>query len=55
VFFFTGLHEDYHAPSDDLDKIDLEGMAAVAEAAAIFIQLLANSAPPTFNPESLEK
>ncbi len=55
VFFFTGLHEDYHAPSDDLDKIDLEGMAAVTEAAALFIQLLANNAPPTFNPESLEK
>jgi len=55
VFFFTGLHEDYHAPSDDLDKIDLEGMAAVTEAAASFIQLLANNAPPTFNPDSLEK
>ena len=55
VFFFTGLHEDYHAPSDDLDKIDLEGMAAVTEAAAAFIQLLVHNAPPTFNPDSLEK
>jgi Zn-dependent M28 family amino/carboxypeptidase len=52
VFFFTGLHEDYHAPGDDLEKIDLDGMAAVTEAAAAFIQLLANNAPPTFNPES---
>jgi Zn-dependent M28 family amino/carboxypeptidase len=55
VFFFTGLHEDYHAPSDDLDKIDLEGMAAVTEAAAAFVQLLVHNAPPTFNPDSLEK
>lgn len=54
VFFFTGLHEDYHAPSDDLDKIDLEGMAAVTEAAAALIQLLAHNAPPSFNPESVD-
>lgn len=52
VFFFTGLHEDYHAPSDDFERIDVEGMAAVTQAAADFIQLLANNLPPNFNPES---
>ena len=25
LFFFTGLHEDYHKPSDDADKINYEG------------------------------
>jgi hypothetical protein len=25
LFFFTGLHEDYHKPSDDVDKINFMG------------------------------
>src|SRR6185369_8851345 len=28
--FFTGVHEDYHKPSDDADKINAEGGARVA-------------------------
>src|SRR5262249_55129060 len=27
---FTGFHEDYHRPSDDVDKINLPGMQAIA-------------------------
>ncbi|MDB4882132.1 MAG: hypothetical protein JWL95_898 [Gemmatimonadetes bacterium] len=30
VFFTTGMHEDYHAPSDEVSKIDFEKMARVA-------------------------
>lgn len=30
LFFFTGLHPDYHAPGDTADKIDAEGGARVA-------------------------
>lgn len=30
VFFFTGVHEDYHKPSDDPDKINFEGEVTVA-------------------------
>jgi hypothetical protein len=30
IFFFSGLHEDYHRPSDEVDKIDFEKMAKVA-------------------------
>ncbi len=26
LFFFTGIHEDYHKPSDDADKINIDGM-----------------------------
>ena len=26
IHFFTGQHEDYHKPSDDVDKINFEGM-----------------------------
>ncbi len=29
--FFTGLHNDYHRPSDDFDKINIEGMQKIAD------------------------
>ena len=29
LFFFTGLHGDYHKPSDDMQFINLDGMAKV--------------------------
>jgi aminopeptidase YwaD len=31
LFFFTGLHADYHKPSDDADKINYNGEAAVVK------------------------
>jgi Peptidase family M28/PDZ domain/PA domain len=34
LFFFSGLHEDYHKPSDDWDKIDREGITAAARLVA---------------------
>ncbi|MFO0947245.1 MAG: M20/M25/M40 family metallo-hydrolase [Planctomycetota bacterium] len=37
VHFFTGTHPDYHRPSDDVDKINVEGMRRVADFAAKFI------------------
>ncbi|HPH99473.1 MAG TPA: M20/M25/M40 family metallo-hydrolase [Chitinophagaceae bacterium] len=29
LFFFTGLHQDYHKPSDDFDKINYNGEAKI--------------------------
>ena len=29
LFFFTGLHEDYHKPSDDFEKINIAGEASL--------------------------
>jgi hypothetical protein len=29
LFFFTGVHGDYHKPSDDVDKINLSGMISI--------------------------
>jgi len=29
LHFFTGVHEDYHKPSDDVDKINFDGAAKV--------------------------
>ncbi|MDD8016767.1 MAG: M28 family peptidase [Bacteroidota bacterium] len=34
LFFFTGLHEDYHKPSDDADKIFNEGIAHIVQYAS---------------------
>ncbi len=31
VFFFTGVHEDYHRPSDTVDKIDFEKLSRVSQ------------------------
>ena len=31
IHFFTGQHEDYHKPSDDVDKINFEGMFVIYE------------------------
>jgi Zn-dependent M28 family amino/carboxypeptidase len=31
LFFFTGIHSDYHKPSDDYDKINEEGEAQVVK------------------------
>jgi Zn-dependent M28 family amino/carboxypeptidase len=31
IFFFTGLHEDYHRPADTADKINIEGGAKIAD------------------------
>lgn len=31
VFFFTGVHEDYHSPSDTVDKIDFSKLSRVTQ------------------------
>lgn len=33
VFFFNGVHEDYHRPTDDVEKADFDKAARVARAA----------------------
>lgn len=30
IFYFTGLHDDYHKPTDTIDKIDFEKTAGIA-------------------------
>ena len=30
IFYFTGLHRDYHRTTDDVDKIDFEKMEHIA-------------------------
>lgn len=31
LHFFTGQHEDYHKPSDDVEKLNIEGMLSVTK------------------------
>jgi hypothetical protein len=38
----TGLHEDYHKPSDELDKIDYNKMKRVAQYCFLIANKVAN-------------
>ena len=38
LHFFTGQHEDYHRPSDDVEKINFEGMYSIFKYAETIIQ-----------------
>ncbi|MFM2267281.1 MAG: hypothetical protein RL757_722 [Bacteroidota bacterium] len=42
VFFFNGTHEDYHRPSDTIDKINFEKMVKIARLAFHTVWELAN-------------
>jgi hypothetical protein len=44
LFFFTGLHSDYHRPSDTWDKIDAVGTARLLEMVADVASSIANAA-----------
>jgi hypothetical protein len=47
--FFTGIHGDYHRPSDDVDKLNYEGMRSIAEyIQAITLELNAAETKPTY-------
>ncbi len=51
LFLFTGLHDDYHRPSDDWWLLNAEGAAKVAEWAARTARLLADAeGRPQFHP-----
>jgi hypothetical protein len=56
VFFFTGVHEDYHRPSDEVHKIRFEKMARIAKTMYATAVLVANTekAPEVDNQEFIE-
>jgi len=50
LFFFTGVHQDYHRPSDDTDKINLPGASNVLELVLETAHALSRrDARPTFS------
>lgn len=50
-FLFTGMHEEYHAPEDDVWLLNTTGMVSIGNLAiAVISELLERSEPPTFTP-----
>ena len=49
MHFFSGLHRDYHRPTDDVDKIDIEGLEKVTNTVTQVALKIANAeSRPTF-------
>jgi hypothetical protein len=48
LFFTTGVHADYHKPTDTADKIDADAMAAIGRVAVATIEGLAGGARPVY-------
>lgn len=44
LFFNTGVHQDYHTPADDIEKINTKGQKTVSDFATQVICEIANSA-----------
>ncbi|WP_291270976.1 M28 family peptidase [Geothrix sp.] len=52
-FFFTGIHGEYHRPTDTADRINFEGMAKLAPFGRAVVLDLANADTlPAFDPET---
>jgi len=55
LFFFNGVHEDYHRPSDEVEKIDGEKTARIGRLLFYLGMEVADAPdPPAWNPESYE-
>lgn len=56
LFFFNGTHEDYHRPSDEVDRIDAEKAARIARL-LFYLGLEVGDAPspPEWDPESYDR
>lgn len=49
LWFFTGLHPDYHAPGDDAEKIDADGGAGIVQFIRdVTLDIVNDSAAPAF-------
>ncbi|MFZ6183543.1 M20/M25/M40 family metallo-hydrolase [Nannocystis pusilla] len=45
LHFFSGAHDDYHRPTDDFDKINLEGAVAIADLSVRLVALMQREQP----------
>jgi membrane-associated protease RseP (regulator of RpoE activity) len=48
LFFFTGMHDDYHGPGDTADKINAAGMAQLAGVVGRVVKRLADGPRPLY-------
>jgi Zn-dependent M28 family amino/carboxypeptidase len=56
IFFFTGVHEDYHRPSDTVDKIDLDKITRITRLIFYYGNAIANDERrPQWDPAGLEE
>ena len=56
LFFFSGLHSDYHKPSDTWDKIDAPSAARLLDlVGSVAVQLASAPDPPAFQVVAAEK
>jgi hypothetical protein len=56
IFFFTGVHEDYHRPSDTVDKIDFDKTERISRLIFHVAYEIANDPRrPTWDPAGLEE
>lgn len=45
LFYFTGVHDDYHRPSDETHRLNLAGMRTISELIVRMVQRLGDGAP----------
>ncbi|MDC0719330.1 M20/M25/M40 family metallo-hydrolase [Nannocystis bainbridge] len=45
LHFFSGAHDDYHRPTDDFEKINLEGATAIADLSVRLVALMLREQP----------
>jgi hypothetical protein len=55
LYLFTGLHSDYHKPTDDIEKINLEKMETIFSYIKSVIDSLAINPNLTFTPTKLKQ
>jgi hypothetical protein len=56
LFFFTGLHDDYHAATDTVEKIDLDQITRITRLVFHLTNAIANDPnPPAWDPAGLEE
>jgi hypothetical protein len=56
IFFFTGVHEDYHRPSDTVEKIDFDKAERISRLIYYVTREIANDPRrPTWDPTGLEE
>lgn len=55
IFFFAGVHADYHKPSDEIDTVDTDKAARIAKLVYYLADAIGNDPnPPKWTPEGLE-
>jgi hypothetical protein len=56
IFFFSGVHEDYHRPSDEVAKIDFDKLTRIARMAFYTAWEVANNPErPRWDPKGLDE